>query len=152
MSVEQYPELAFYQVVNTSPHYLGAYTLPADGDLCIMQIRVYHKKVGPYMYTMKLEMAATITGPALCTSVTEEFSNVTTGQIGDNWIGHCVFSFDKYNLFAGETYHFRLITTGYNRPIRPFENSGFLAVSCDWLESLGTSDTAGAKAAIGVER
>jgi hypothetical protein len=81
-----------------------------------------------------------------------EFSNETTGQTTNDWLGDLVFSFPEYSLIAGESYFVRLETTGYTRPMRPAQNTAYLAVWADWMQPVGIMDTAGARISLGVKR
>lgn len=149
MSVVQYPKLAYYLVAETSTVLLGSYEIPRDGDLQHAQIRVFHKKTGAYSYAMKLVLSASANGPALVESETVTFSDETTGQTTSDWLGEVFFTFPEYALVATETYFVRLVATGYARAARPNENTGYLAVGCDWLDPIGTDDTGGARMPIG---
>ena len=152
MSVQQYPKNTFYIVVTGNPQLLGSYSLPADGDLVLSNIRVYNKRTGPYTYTLKLEVSATPYGQPLVSSDVITFSNSTTGQTTSDWLGDVTFTFPNYALKATEDYYFRLVTAGYTRIARPLENTGYLAVNCDWLEPIGTSNVGGARMQIGVNK
>jgi hypothetical protein len=151
-TIEQYPQNGYFLVADGATTELGSYVFSSDGDLALCQLRVFHKKPGPYSYQMRLVLSNKRGGPALHSSSWFEFSNAVTGQSDDNWLGDISFDFDGYNIIAGESYFFRVETTGYTRPVRPNENTAYLAFWSDWLSPVGTSNTAGARLCLGVKQ
>jgi hypothetical protein len=151
-SVSQYPSKAYFIICNTDSTELGSFDNTTWGDLSFCQIRVYHKQSAPYSHNMNLVISSKAGGPALATSTTQEFSNSTTGQATGFWLGNLVFSFTDYKLVDGEEYFLRLEVDGYSRAARPNQDDSYLGVWCDWYEPVGTTNTAGARAAFGVKR
>jgi len=144
MSVVQFPKNSWYLVVETANQYLGSYET-TGGDLGACHLRIFNKRAGAYSYTLKLVVRGSETGVALTESEVIQFNNVDNAQLTTDWLGEVLFTFPHYNLISGETYHFSLVSTGYSRLGRPLENTGYMAVNCDWLEPIGIADTAGAR-------
>lgn len=150
-TVDQYPSLAYVIVANGSSTELGSF-VSDGGDLNLMHMRFYHKKVGAFSYTIKLVVSGSQGGPALVESDVVSFDNAAIGQTTDDHLVDMTFVFsDKYNLLDNETYYLRAETTGYTRPARPLENTAYLSAVCNWYEPIGGSNSSGVKVAIGVE-
>jgi hypothetical protein len=151
-NIEAYPKNSYYLVVKGSALELGSYELPADGDLSLAQLRVYHKKTGSYSYQMRLVVSSRAGGPVIVASDWVTFSNGTTLQTTSDWLGDVCFDFPAYKLSATENYFVRMEVTGYARAPRPNQNTAYLAVWADWMQPVGITDTAGARIALGVKR
>ena len=145
-AVEQYPRDAYYLVADTATLNLGSF-VTTGGDLALAELRIYHKNPLPFSYTMRLSVSSSFNGPQLFTSETVTVTDVITGQTTADWLGDIVFEFDEYSLYAGETYFFKLITTGYTRN----DDLLYLSVNCDWLNPIGSINTAGARLPLGVK-
>ena len=144
-SVEQYPDTGYFIIMSTTSLELGSYT-NISGYLRSGHLRVFHKNPNPFTYSMTLVLSSKVGGPALSTSTAIDFSDTSTGQNSTDWLIDLYFEFDDYNLISSETYFFRLEASGYSRS----EDSVYLGVWADWLEPVGTSNTGGARLAIGV--
>ncbi len=151
-TVIQHPQNAYFIIASGSSTELGSFDNTTWGDLSIAHLRIFHKKVGAYSYQMRLVVSSKQFGPALVASDYVEFSNATTLQVGNDWLGDVTFSFPEYRLVNGEEYFVRLETTGYTRPARPLENTAYLGVWVDWFEPVGNTNAGGARIAFGVRR
>lgn len=151
-NIEQYPKNQYYLIAKGSALELGSYELQADGDLALAQLRVYHKKAGPYSYQMRLVVSSRQAGPVIVASDYVTFSDTTTLQTTNDWLGDVCFEFPPYKLSATEIYFLRLELIGYSRPGRPNQNTAYLGVWSDWMQAVGLTDTAGARIALGVKR
>lgn len=144
--VEQYPQDAYYLVLDVAALQLGSY-VTNGGDLTSANLRFYHKKSGSFSYSLTLVGSASLSGPALFSSDVITFSDTAIGQTTDDFLCDVTFDFGGYNLLDGETYYFRLEHTGYTRS----GDSSYLSVNCDWLEPIGTGNTGGARMPMGVK-
>jgi len=151
-NIEAYPKDSYYIVASGSATELGSYVLAADGALALAQLRVYHKCLTTFSYQMRIVVSSKEGDPVLVASDWVEFSNDTTGQTTNDWLGDITFDLPEYNLFAGETYFIRVETTGYTRPTRPAQNTAYLAYWADWMQPVGVGNTGGARLAMGVKR
>lgn len=147
-SIDNYPQNTYFLIADTTSLELGSHT-GASGDLKLCHLRIYHKKSGAFSYTMQLVMSGSQGGTALASSTAVTFSDTAIGQTTDDWLGDITFDMPEYNLLAAETYFFRLEITGYSRPGTPLEDTAYLGVWCDWLEPIGSSNTAAARIALG---
>lgn len=154
MSIFQYPDLGYFNIVNLNSAELGVYELPSNGDLSIANLRVYHKKAGAFSYQMRLVISQRQEGPALATSNWETFDNLTIGQTGTHWLGDLTFTFPDYAIKGSDTYCIRLETSGYTR----LGTDVYLGVWLDWgfgkswVAPVGVSDSGGARIAFGVKQ
>lgn len=148
MNIELYPKNAYYMMVSSAITQLGSYQIASDGDLALAHVRVYHRNPDPYSYQIRLVCSSRVGGPVLVASNWETFSSETTGQTSEFWLGDITFTFADYPLKAMESYYFRLETSGYIRQ----DNDAYLGVWLDWMQPVGTSDTAGGRIALGVKR
>ena len=144
-AVEQYPRDAYYLVATGATLNLGTF-VTTGGDLALAELRIYHKNPSPFSYTMRLSVSSSFNGPELLTSETVTITDVILGQTTADWVGNIVLEFDDYSLISGETYYFKLVTTGYTRN----GDLLYLSVNCDWLNPIGTGNTAGARLPLGV--
>ena len=151
-NINQYPKNGYWIVASSSQTELGGYNVAADGDLSLVQFRIFNKAIVPYSYQMRMILSSREGGPILAATDWFEFSNATTGQAGTDWLGDVAFNFNSYHLTSGEVYYLRLETSGYTRLSRPLQNNTYLAVWCDWMQSVSISNTAGARVALGVMR
>lgn len=151
-TVSQYPKRGYFLIANTTTLELGKFDNTTWGDLSICQLRVYHKKSGAYDYDMRLVASSSEGGPVLAASAWQEFSNTTTGQATNFWLGDLLFEFTDYKLVNAEEYYFRLEMTGYTRATRPNQDNFYLGVWCDWYEPVGSANKGGARLAFGVKR
>lgn len=144
-SVEQYPDTGYFLIADTSSTVLGSYT-GLSGILNTAHLRIYNRNASSFTYTAYLEIATTAAGPALATSATLDLSSTTLGQTSTHWLFDLTFSFTGYEFLSTETYHVRLVTTGYARVL----NDTYLGVWADWLEPVASTNTAAARIAFGV--
>ena len=151
-SVEQYPSTFYALVANGSSTEIGSVS-STGGDLSTAHLRVYHKKSGTFSYNMYLKVSTSEGGPALATSDLLVFSNETIGQTTDDHLVDLTFTFsNKYTLTSGESYFFRVETTGYTRPARPLENTAYLSFTSNWFEPIGGTNSGGSRIVLGVEK
>lgn len=154
MSIFQYPDLGYFNILTTENVELGIYEIPLNCDLSIANLRVYHRNADPFSYQLRLVLSQRKKGPALIASNWEEFSNQTIGQTGTNWLGDLTFTFPDYALRAGDDYCIRLESTGYTRS----GNNRYLGVWLDWgfgkswIAPVGVASSGGARIALGVKQ
>ena len=154
MNIEQYPEYGYFIMINGPITQLGSYEIQSEGDLALCHLRVYHRNPSAFNYQMRLVCSSKVGGPALAASAWETFSNETTGQETEFWMGDLTFTFTDYKLFSGIPYYFRFETQNYIRQ----DNDAYLGVWMDWgfgksfIVPVGSTDTGGARLAIGVKR
>jgi hypothetical protein len=153
-TIDEYPQNGYFLVANGSGTELGSYSHADWGDIELATIRIFNRDVAvaPFSYQLRLVISSKQGGPVLAASDWLTFSNDTTLQTTANWLGDVSFSFTDYALKGTETYFLRLESTGYARSEVPNENDLYLGVWCDWLQPLGTADTAAARVAFGVRR
>jgi hypothetical protein len=154
MSIFQYPDLGYFNIVNSNSAELGSYQLTADGDLGIANLRVYNKKAGSFSYQLRLVISQRQEGPEIAASNWETFSNETIGQTGENWLGDLTFTFLDYALKGSDPYYIRIETTGYTR----LGDDAYLGVWLDWgfgkswIAPVGVAASGGARIALGVNQ
>ena len=147
MSIFVYPQDAYFNIINSNSTELGSYELPQRGDLSLAHLRVFHRNPNSFSYQMRLVLAGRTGGPTLAVSNWETFSNETTGQTGNFWLGDLTFTFEDYSLIEDPVY-IRLENTGYLRS----GNNLYLGVWLDWMQPVGITNTGGARIALGVKR
>ena len=152
MSIDFYPKNSYWLVANGSTLNLGSFTNATWGDLALAQIRVFSKNPAPYSYQMRLVISATKTGTALSSSDYFTFDNAATGQVGNDWLGDVTFDLPPYSMIDTEIYHIRLEMTGYTRPNTPNQDTQYLAVWCDWMQPIGSTNTGAGRIPMGMLR
>ena len=90
-NIEQFPQIAYYIIAPDELTELGSYDNVAWGDLELAHVRIYHKQVAAYDYDMRLIISSKAGGPTLAASDWLEFSNTTTGQATEFWLGNVTF-------------------------------------------------------------
>lgn len=146
-SVEQYPDLGYFLIVDSSTLELGSYT-GLSGILNTAHLRVYNKNASSFTYTLQLKVSTSEGGYAVASSNVETFSSAAVGQTSTDWLFDLTFTFSGYEFLSTETYYLSLVTTGYTKDA----NTTYMGVWCDWLEPLGPDDSAAARIAFGVLR
>jgi len=146
-SVEQYPDLGYFLIVDSSTLQLGSYT-GLSGILNTAHLRVYNKNASSFTYTLQLKVSTSEGGYAVASSNIETFSSTAVGQTSTDWLFDLTFTFSGYEFLSTETYYLSLVTTGYTKNA----NTTYMGVWCDWLEPIGPDDSAAARIAFGVLR
>jgi hypothetical protein len=154
MNVLLYPEYAYLHVVSGQFTELGRFNIPEDGDLSLAHLRVYHKNSDPFSYKMRLIVTQKSKGATLVESDWETFSNETSEQSEENWLGDLTFTFPDYAFKGNDPVHLRMEIAGYTR----VGTSQWLGVwadwafGADWYKSVGTAPSGGSMIALGVRR
>lgn len=148
MNIEQYPKRGYFIMLKTAITQLGSYELNEAGDIKLAHLRVYYRNSAAYNHQIRLVLSTNIGGFAVAASDWETLSNETTGQTTEFWMGDLTFTFEPYALKTSDQYYARLEITNYTR----LDNERYMGVWVDWLEPVGSDNTAGARIALGVLR
>jgi hypothetical protein len=148
MTILQYPHQGYFTMINGSSTILGNYDLAADGDIELAHLRVYNKNSNQFSYQMRLVISQDEDKEIVAASDWETFSNEIIGQTSSDWLGDLTFTFDNYRLRQSIVYTIKLEIQNYSRS----GDSRYMGVWLDWAYPIGTSNTGGARIALGVRR
>jgi len=144
MSTLQYPKNQYFLISDGGSTNLGSFT-SLEGWLKLFQLRILNKNASPYSYQLRIVFSASEGGAAIASTEWETFSNSETGQVGACWLGDVCFDVEEYRLNPDVELYARLETTGYTLN----GTTVYLGVWCDWIEPIGSNNSAAARMTMG---